>query len=110
MTALTTTSIILAFLLGATIMIAIRHYNSAKRLYDKNNSLRNAIAGYKASESDTNAIYRVCRSAEHNGNWSVCRTSIHDGSTHHSVIKVFTDEDDDFNLNEARELADKINE
>lgn len=98
MTTSTTLAVILAFCLGAAVIIAIRHYYDAKEIRKK-----------------YNAVYSVRRiecleGHEHNGSWAVCRTSIQDGYMHHTCIKVFTDEDDEFNHSEAQELVDKINE
>lgn len=65
---------------------------------------------------DVHAIYSVRRinaeddAHEYNGTWAVCRTSCVDGVMYHSCVKIFTDEDDEFNLREAEELCDKLNE
>lgn len=88
MTTETTLAVILAFCLGVTVIIAARHY--------------------------CDAVYTVRRIGleghEHYGRWAVCRTSIQNGYIHDTCIKVFTDEDDEFNQREAEELVAKIKE
>lgn len=115
MTTATTLAVIMASCLGAAVIIAMRHYYGAKHIQKKYNAVCAKLKRYKASDRDCNAVYSVLRiecleEHEHNGRWAVCRTSIQDGYMHHTCIKVFTDEDDEFNHSEAQELVDKINE
>ncbi len=115
MTTSTTLTVILAFFLGAVNIIAMQHYFDAKHIRNKYNAVCARLKRYKAADRDCNAVYSVRRiecleGHEHNGHWAVCRTSIQDGYMHQTCIKVFTDEDDEFNHSEAQELVDKINE
>lgn len=112
-----TTLAILAFCLGAVVIVVamIRHYYDAWHIQKKYNAVCAKLKRYKAANRDCNADYSVRRiecleGHEHNERWAVCRTSIQDGYMYHTCIKVFTDEDDEFNHREAQELVDKINE
>lgn len=112
-----TTLAILAFCLGAVVIVVamMRQYYDAWHIQKKYNAVCTKLKRYKAANRDCNAYYSVRRiecleGHEHNGRWAVCRTSIQDGYMYHTCIKVFTDEDDEFNHREAQELVDKINE
>ncbi len=113
MTALTTISITLAFFLGAAIVITMRHYYIADSLRRKNKTLKAKIESFRESENDINPVYSVrrieCSGYELFGRWAVCRTTINNGYWHASVIKVFIDEDDEFNKREAEELCEMLN-
>ena len=103
MTAITTIAIILALFLGAAIV----------RLRLKVKSLNAKIQGYRGSANDCFALYSVKRidnvECKYHGYWAVCRSSICEGGLYQTCIKVFTDEDDDFNKREAEELSEMLN-
>lgn len=103
MTAITTIAIILALFLGAAIV----------RLRLKVKSLNAKIQGYRGSANDCFALYSVKRidnvECKYHGYWAVCRSSICEGGLYQTCIKVFTDEDDDFNKREAEELCEMLN-
>lgn len=105
MTAITTIAIILALFLGAAIVIAMRKLYAAERLRLKVKSLNAKIQGYP--------LYSVKRidnvECKYHGYWAVCRSSICEGGLYQTCIKVFTDEDDDFNKREAEELCEMLN-
>ena len=104
MTAITTIAIILALFLGAAIVIAMRKHYAAERCL-KVKSLNAKIQGYP--------LYSVKRidnvECKYHGYWAVCRSSICEGGLYQTCIKVFTDEDDDFNKREAEELCEMLN-
>lgn len=107
--ALSVLLLVAVFLLGRTA------YISGRRLTTIHN-LKSKVRRYRMAADDVHPIYSVCRinaeddAHEYNGTWAVCRTSYVDGVMHHSCVKIFTDEDDEFNKNEADELCDKLNE
>lgn len=113
MTTVTTISIILtavlAFLFGRCMYISSRR---ATRISNQ----KAEINRYRLAADDLHPLYTVRRidaddsAHEYNGVWAVCRTSWQDGYIHNSCIKIFTDEDDEFNKNEAVELCEKLNE
>lgn len=112
MTAITTIAIILALFLGAAIVIAMRKHYAAERLRLKVKSLNAKIQGYRGSANDCFALYSVKRidnvECKYHGYWAVCRSSICEGGLYQTCIKVFTDEDDDFNKREAEELCEML--
>lgn len=87
-----------------------RAYNS---LFIENKTLNWKLRCHINATNDCAASYHVrrieCEGHEHNGKWSVARLSINDGLLVHTVIKVFTDADDDFNHREAEELCEMLN-
>lgn len=111
----TTISIIVlsALLLVAVFFLGRVAYISGRRATTICN-LKSKIKRYRMAADDVQPIYTVRRietedkSSEYNGVWAVCRTSCQDGFIHNSCIKIFTDEDDDFNHREAQELLDKL--
>lgn len=115
MTTTFTIIVLSALLLAAVFLLGRIAYISGRRL-TAINSLKSEIRRCRMAADDVHAIYSVRRinaeddAYEYNGTWAVCRTSSVDGVIHHSCIKIFTDEDDEFNLREAEELCDKLNE
>lgn len=116
MTALTIIAIILALFLGMAIMVALRHYYRANSLLKKNKDLDSLIYTYRDANADPNGFYSVQRVEtdrpefrQYNGCWGVCRRIAKRGYLTTTTIKVFTDEDDEFNLREAEELRDILN-
>lgn len=115
---MTTLSIILAFLLGVAIMVSALHYRNFKRANRRMKELCKKVQRYREADCDETAFYCVKRLEPYNdnlnpelwGEWSVIRVTTIDGYMHHTLIKVFTDDDDDFNKREAEELCDKLNE
>lgn len=110
MTALTTISITLALFLGAAIVIALRQSHIADSMTRANKARNVLLSSYKESENDTNPVYGVSRinkpGHELFGCWAVYRSTL---NGYRTVIKVFTDEDDDFNKREAEELCEILN-
>ncbi len=116
MTAITTIAIVLALFLGSAIVIALRKHYAADNLRKKNESLKIKIYGYRDANMDPAAFYQVQRVAtdnpefrKYNGCWGVCRRISKRGYMYATTIKVFTDEDDDFNRREAEELCEILN-
>lgn len=85
-----------------------------KALQRSNYKLQKRVDGWEESAEDCMPMYRVRRitkaSCKYQGCWAVCRISIGNGMICYSCVKVFTDDDDEFNYNEAMELCDKLNE
>lgn len=113
---LTIIAIILALFLGSAIMVAIRHYYRSDSLLRKNKAQQIQINAYRDANIDPKASYSVQRVEtdnreyrEYNGCWGVCRRIAKRGYLITTTIKVFTDEDDEFNLREAEELCDMLN-
>lgn len=101
--------LVAAFILGRVVYISgIRSATIS--------SLKSKINRYQSAADDPRPVYTVRRlyaadnAHEYNGVWAVCRTSFQDGFIHDSCIKIFTDDDDKFNLKEAQELCEKLNE
>ena len=117
MTALTTIAITLALFLGASIMIALRHYYRSSKLLTKNKALQARIDAYCNSNCDPTGTYHVRKVAtknpeyeQYNGMWGVCRMTSQRGHIFLTTIKVFTDDDNEFNHREAVELCELLNE
>ncbi|MDE7377513.1 MAG: hypothetical protein K2N13_00945 [Paraprevotella sp.] len=113
------TEIISLIVLSALLLVAVFFlgrvaYISGRRATTICN-LKSKIKRYRMAADDISPIYSVRRidaensSHEYNGVWAVCRTSCQDGFIHNSCIKIFTDEDDEFNRNEAEELCEMLN-
>ena len=115
MTTTITIIVLSALLLVAVFFLGRVAYISGRRATTICN-LKSKIKRYRMAADDLQPIYTVRRidaedkAHEYNGVWAVCRTSCQDGFIHNSCIKIFTDEDDEFNKNEADELCDKLNE
>lgn len=115
MTTLTTISIMLALLLGVATVIAMRHYAIADNLRKKNKALKENVSEYREAENYTTPYYTVRRidkpGHEFFGCWAVVRCCVVGScDLHKTCIKVFTNEDDDFNKRKADELCEKLNE
>lgn len=114
MTALTTISIMLALFLGAAIVIAVRKQYAADILRRKNYALKETVDRYVEAENCVSPSYIVncIDKPEHElfGRWAVVRICIVGGFIHHTCIKVFTDEDNEYNRRKAEELCEKLNE
>lgn len=116
-TALIITAILLALFLGFTIALIIVSTNKVDNLLRNNKTLHWRIKNYQAANADPKAIYTVKRVVtddpefvKYNGKWAVCRMTCKRGYTFKTTIKVFTDEDNEFNQREAEELCEKLNE
>ncbi|WP_301345929.1 MULTISPECIES: hypothetical protein [Muribaculaceae] len=114
---LTIIAIILALFLGSAIMVAVRHYYRSDSLLRKNNAQQIQIDAYQDANNDPKAFYSVQRVEtdnpeyrEYNGHWAICRRIAKRGYLITTTIKVFTDDDDDFNFREASDLLDKLKE
>lgn len=112
-TIVTILAIALALFLIATTVIAMRYYCMAETLRQKNKRLIERIDGFIDAEDDCNAFYVVRRitdlESEYYWLWAVCRTCFVNGTIHNTCIKVFFDNDDDFNKREAEELCEMLN-
>ena len=115
MTALTSIAITLALFLGAAIVIAMRHYYHNRDLLRKNQKLHIQLNAYRDAGIDPAAVYLLRKVAtenpeysRYNGCWSVCRMISKRGYRIETTIKVFTDDDNDFNLREAQEMCDTL--
>lgn len=101
--------LVAVFFLGRVAYISERRSTTIRNLKEK-------IKRYRMAADDLQPTYIVRRidaednAHEFNGVWAVCRISCQNGFIHNSCIKIFTDEDDEFNKNEADELCDKLNE
>lgn len=114
------TSTITIIVLSALLLVAVfflgRVAYISERRYATISNLKSKINRYRMAADDLRPTYSVRRieaeddAHEYNGVWAVCRTSCQNGFIHNSCIKIFTDEDDEFNKNEAAELCDKLNE
>lgn len=115
MTTTITIIVLSALLLIAAFLLGRVAYISDHRSAIIGN-LKSKIKRYRMAADDIHPVYSVRRidaldeAHEYNGAWAVCRTSYQGGDIHQSCIKIFTDEDDEFNKNEADELCDKLNE
>lgn len=107
--ALSAILLVSVFFLGRVAYISGRRLNTIANLKAK-------INRYRLASDDVHPLYTVRRidandpAHEYNGVWAVCRTSLQNGYIHNTCIKIFTDEDDEFNKNEAEELCEKLNE
>lgn len=114
MTTTITIIVLSALLLVAVFLLGRVAYISGRRSATISN-LKSKIKRYRMAADDLRPIYTVRRidaednAHEYNGVWAVCRTSCQDGFLHNSCIKIFTDDDDDFNRREAEELCDMLN-
>lgn len=100
--------LVAVFFLGRVAYISERRSTTIRNLKEK-------IKRYRMAADDLQPIYTVRRidaeddAHEFNGVWAVCRTSCQNGFIHNSCIKIFTDDDDDFNRREAQELCETLN-
>lgn len=116
MTTATFFAIMLALFLGAAIMVAMYYRYRADNILRTSRSQQIQINAYRDANRDPNAIYCVQRVEtdlheyrQYNGCWGVCRRTTNRGFMFCTTIKVFTYEDDDFNLREAEELCEMLN-
>lgn len=103
-----TTLIVLFFFFAGLIISAFVVCFSLLRIRERNVYLENLIEDFRSSLCDNSAQYffRKCN----DGYVEVYRVSIHHGCSFKTTIKMFCDEDEEFNLSEARYLVDKLNE
>lgn len=113
---ITTITIIIlsAFTFIAVLILGRVAYVSERRSAVINN-LKDKIKRYHTAAKDNKPYYTIRKitpeESENEGNkvWAVCRVSFKDGYYHTSCIKIFTDNDDEFNRTEAEELCEKLN-
>lgn len=116
MTTTTITIIVLSSLLLVAVFFLGRVGYISERRAEYISRLKAKVNRYRIAADDVHPIYTVRRidaedsAHEYNGVWAVCRTSWQDGYYHSLCVKIFTDEDDEFNKNEAEELCEKLNE
>ena len=107
--------LIILFLFAAVVAFGYRqHYLQAKELLECNTEL---LMRYEKACYSRDAKYntgRIPPLAEFDrnlwGRWAVVRTLSIDGAYVDSLVKAFTDDDEDFNQREAEDLRDKLNE
>ena len=103
-----TTLIVLFFFFAGLIISAWVACFSLLRIRERNVYLENLVEDFRSSMNDNSAKYffRKCN----DGYVEVYRVSIHHGCSFKTTIKMFCDEDEEFNLSEAQYLVDKLNE
>lgn len=113
---MTTSFIILSLLLVVAILAAWFYRSRADIILRESRSQQIENYAYRDANLDPNAFYNVQRVEtdrpeyrQYNGCWGVCRRTTNRGFMFCATIKVFTDEDDDFNRREAEELCEKLN-
>lgn len=84
-------------------IIAERHNRKLARKIKKQEEI---IGRYVRADNDTAPTYMVVDTKD--GHIGVCRYSMVDGLLHRTVIKIFTDPDQEFNQREAEELLEKL--
>lgn len=107
-------------LLSATIISAFFAYvlyNYAQKCKEMVDEYKEKIQRLRNANDDCNAYYFIQRiqhptddEFEFNGKIAVGRRSIINHVISESVVKVFADEDESYNLRCAQELLDKLNE
>lgn len=90
-----------AFALILAVVVNRRHIKQIKVLKEK-------IDRYIKADNCTTPSYFVNKTTD--GRIGVERSCLIDGYIHSTVIKLFTDSDQDFNRREAEELVEKLNE
>ena len=110
------TMIMLAVCFAVLGIQALYHAHRACKLQRMNEGLQCQIDEYKKANAASNAVYFVQQiNTDHpefsqfNGKWCVTRRTTKPGYDFFTVIKVFADEDNDFNLREAEELCEMLN-
>ena len=113
---MTTLVIILAILLLVVVNVALFYRSRADIILRKSRSQQIQNYAYRDANRDPNASYHVQRVEtdlpeyrQYNGHWGVCRRTANRGFMFCTTIKVFTDEDDEFNRREAEELCEMLN-
>lgn len=106
--------LIVCFVILGTQALYLAH--RAYKLKCENEGLHDELNEYKNANADSNASFFVQQiNTDHpefnqfNGKWCVTRRTAKPGYDFFTVIKVFADEDDDFNHREAEELCEKLN-
>lgn len=115
MTQSTILAIILALLLICAIVIAIRNQRITNKLQQRVVELNSEILRRKCAANDCASSYSFDKLFHWEEDtlgcyWTVYRAKDIDGNKYITYIKIFTDEDDEFNQREAHELCDKLNE
>lgn len=97
--------------------LVVKHTCTVNCLKSLNKNLNERLADYKTANLKPDAYYvckracsDICLSPHLWGEWAVVRQKVVGGYMYETLIKAFTDEDDDFNRREAEELAEKLNE
>lgn len=80
---------------------------SLLRIRERNVHLENLVEDFRSSMNDNSAKYFFCKC---DGFVEVYRVSIHHGCSFKTTIKMFCDEDEEFNVSEAKYLVEKLNE
>lgn len=116
---MTTTITITIIVLSALLLVAVFFLGTVAYISGCNSAtishLKSKLKRYSMAADDVRPLYTVHRidgvdnAHEYFGVWAVCRTSYQDGFILNSCIKIFTDEDDDFNHREADELCEILN-
>lgn len=107
----TITIISLSVILAVAVLLLGRVAHVSHRRSAIIRNLEARLSRYRTANEDRSPIYLVRRGiANDSRDWAVYRISIQDGCLYGSIIKVFTDEDEDFNKAEAEELCEKLKE
>lgn len=117
MVTLHTWSVILAVVAFILLLIAIFTLNKRYNwIYEQYIDAMDDIEYRIESAKSPDAMYRVQMAysdneeyERYNGKWGVVRVMIENGRIHHTTIKIFTDDDNDFNKREAEELCAMLN-
>lgn len=112
---MTTLSIILAFLLGVAVMVSALHYRNYKRACGRKAVLERKVKNLELAQEFSSPVYVIRDVLDlKNGGYKeyceVVRLSNIEGHLYTTLIKSFTDDDNDYNHREAEELCDKLNE
>lgn len=97
---------LIAFAVSAFALILAVVVN--RRLIKRNKELKEKIDRYIKADNCTTPSYFVNKTTD--GRIGVERSCLIDGYIHSTVIKLFTDHDQDYNRREAEELVKKLNE
>ena len=103
-----TTLIVLFFFFAGLIISAWVACFSLLRIRERNVYLANLVEDFRSSMNDNSAKYffRKCN----DGYVEAYRVSIHHGCSFKTTIKMFCDDDEEFNVSEAQYLVEKLNE
>lgn len=85
-----------------------RNYNA--ELESIHNYYKKRERRHRTADDLAEVSYTVRRCSFDDSSYMVVRCAFVDRFPYESIIKIFNDEDADFNLREAQELCDKLNE
>lgn len=107
---------VIGFLAIVTITGVVLLYMRNRKAHRRIDTLENTLDRYGRSDCCIEPRYIASRIREDSeapqevkGKWAVARVTIVDGFYRYSCVKVFMDEDNEFNEAEARELCEILN-